>query len=226
MALIRLGPLVADIRGSIGGSTFARGYAGNYIRNRTKPVYPGSSKQSQRTALMSTLVGLWQGTLTDAQRVAWNDLAKATTLRNALGMDYHPSGFNLYARGNFMLSLTGQTLITTAPAAMVTPAAAFTFDYLEGTGCRVTNIGEFDTAQSGVMLMQRSLNKPQSRYFFKGPWDTCTPADFSAFDALPVTLFAEALCDQGKRNWVRFVVVLDDGATSAETVYFADRAAA
>lgn len=226
MALLRLGPLVADIRGSIGGTVFSRGYGGNIARNRTKPVYPGTSKQSERTALMSTLVAHWQGTLTNPERVAWNNLAKATTLRNRLGMDFTPSGFNIYTRANFYLALTGQSLITAAPAAAVTPAIPATMDYLEGTGCRITAIDAFDTSPAGKFMIQRTLNLPQSRYFFKGPWDITLAWALTDLDGLPLTTAAEADCDQGKRNWFRYVVVLAAGSISAETIYSVDRAAA
>lgn len=226
MGLVRLGPLVADIRGAVGGVVFARGYAGTYARNRTKPVYPGSPKQNARTALMSTLVAHWQGTLTNPERVAWNALGTHTAFRNALGDDFSPSGFNCYARTNFLLDLTGQSLVTAAPAQAITPALPATIDYLEGTGIRITGIGAFDTSVAGQVLHQSSLNLPQSRFFFKGPWDSLGSFVIATLDSLPHTFFPEASCDQGKRNWIRFKIVAATGSISAQTIYSVDRAAA
>lgn len=226
MALFRLGPIVVEAAGSVGGVVFARSHAGQYGRARIKPVYPGTAKQSQRTALMSTLVAHWQGTLTNDERIAWNNLAKATTFRNRLGVSFSPSGFNMYARTNFLLDLTGQSLVTAAPAQAVTPAIPATMDYAEGTGCRVTDIDAYDTTPSGRFLFQRTFNLPQSRFFFKGPWDGLTWNNLVTLDALPWTAGPEAQCDQGKRNWFLYKVVLASGSISAPTVYSVDRAAA
>ncbi|GAH50296.1 unnamed protein product, partial [marine sediment metagenome] len=46
MALVKLGGGIVQISGSIAGNTFARNRFGNYMRSRTKPVNPNSTRQT------------------------------------------------------------------------------------------------------------------------------------------------------------------------------------
>lgn len=97
MASILLGPLVAGIRGSIGGTVFSRNANGNYARNRTTPVNPQTPEQ---TAVRNQLAGLsstW-GTLTEQQINSW--IAAATgplgAYTNRLGEPAQYTGQQLY----------------------------------------------------------------------------------------------------------------------------------
>jgi hypothetical protein len=64
---------------------------------------------------MAALVPIWQTTLTDAQRLAWNDYAARTVTRNRLGRVVHWSGFVAFLRGNLLRHRLGLTLALNAP---------------------------------------------------------------------------------------------------------------
>lgn len=222
MALIKLGIVAANVSGSVNGVVFARNAGGAYIRNRTVPTQPISEKRSQRRALMTQLVDLWQNTLSTAQRVAWNELAKVTNLTNRLGESFNPSGMNLYIRSNYQLALSGQTLITAAPTSALTPSFAPPIGHVVDSGIQVTSIGEFDDSLTGQIIYQRSAPLPLSVNYFKGPWATLTSGAIATVAAPAFVLAANADLITDARYFFRFVTVTDDGAVSAPTIAIAD----
>lgn len=114
MALIKLGMLASDVRGSIGGTTFARNRSGAYARNRTKPVNPATPLQTQSRARFGNQANGWSG-LSGEDQSTWEGLAVTTTLLNRLGESYTPTGRQLYLQCNNNLQQIGTGPIATAP---------------------------------------------------------------------------------------------------------------
>lgn len=122
MALIK-SSLLADIRGSIGGTTYSRNRGGSYARNRTVPINPQSISQTRaRSDLAFYSVG-WNS-LTDNQRAAWNAYAETVQAINVLGESITYTGQQMYIRSNTLLNLAGQPAVTAAPASNVQIALA------------------------------------------------------------------------------------------------------
>ena len=121
MALILFGNGVADIRGSINGTTFARNKAGAYARNRTKPVNPNTVSQSANRNRFATQAAQWTA-LTNTEQDTWNFLAAGATRINRLGQPYTPSGRQLFLESANNMNLAGLPILTTAPANADIPA--------------------------------------------------------------------------------------------------------
>lgn len=82
--IAKLGPLVTQAAGSIGGTTFQRGRSGLLIRSKPLPTFRNTvyaSSARQRTATLNTL---WS-TLTPTQVLDWDNFAKAQSFRNRFG---------------------------------------------------------------------------------------------------------------------------------------------
>ena len=118
MANILLGGGVTDIRGSIGGTTFARGAGGNIARARVKPVNPRSALQVERRAQVAFLTKEWSSTLTDQQRADWRAYAAGTTWTNKLGQTIEINGLAAFLRLNTLLLIIGEPVRAAAPTAM------------------------------------------------------------------------------------------------------------
>ena len=73
MATAKKGPLVDDIKGSVGGTTFQGGSRDQFIRARVKNIDGQSSWQRQSRNLMALASTTW-ATLAAADRDAWVDL--------------------------------------------------------------------------------------------------------------------------------------------------------
>jgi len=89
MAKITPGALISDARGSQGTIVFSRNRSGLYTRARITPNNPNSTLQSTIRAALTYQMGIWQNTLTDSQRAAWNEYARAVARSNTLG-EVHP----------------------------------------------------------------------------------------------------------------------------------------
>jgi len=111
MALVRFGQGVAEIIGSIGGTTFSRTKAGAIARNRTKPVNPNSDEQSFVRSNFQQAVDMFR-TLDFATITEWNEFAQTQSRQNALGESYVPSGKQL-----FMQAALNQLVIDSAATA-------------------------------------------------------------------------------------------------------------
>jgi hypothetical protein len=118
-ALLMLGTLASDIRGSIGGTTYARNRSGAYARNRTKPVNPGTPLQTSNRARFANQSNAW-GALTPDNRESWVGTANGLTVNNRLGQAYTPSGRQLFLQVNNNLAVIAGTPLV-APAADMTP---------------------------------------------------------------------------------------------------------
>lgn len=84
MAKIKLGQVVAQASGSVGGTVFSRNRFGPYIRNRSIPVQPESGKQLARRAALSAASAQWS-TLVANVRKAWLVWAQNNPIVDALG---------------------------------------------------------------------------------------------------------------------------------------------
>lgn len=129
MALFLPGPMIADARGSIGGTCFSRAASGNYARNRTKPVNPRSPGQETARSTLTIAADAWNRTLTQAQRNDWKAYAEGTTWTNKLGQSIQIPAISAFARLYALRLLIGQTAPAAAPTEMGhagNPAFTFT----------------------------------------------------------------------------------------------------
>lgn len=123
-AIFTPGPAVAQISGSIGGTTFSHNKGGAYMRNRAIPTNPSSEAQLARRATLQTLSSAFQD-LTSAQRKDWVEWARQNPGTNALGASFNMTGHQAYIKLNSKVVLSGNTAIvsppiTTAPGAFAT----------------------------------------------------------------------------------------------------------
>lgn len=115
MALIKLGGLAQDVRGSQNGLTFARNKGGAYVRQKVSPVQPRSAAQLAVRENLSQGAKNWSGLLTDDERSAWAGFAAANTRTNVFGDTTHLSGLQWYVGLNQVLVQVGSARITDPP---------------------------------------------------------------------------------------------------------------
>lgn len=116
-ALIKTGGGIAEIRGSIGGTTFSRGRYGAIARNRSVPVQPNTERQLFIRQTFGYVMDQWF-TLDAASKDGWNVYAAAVAMTNRLGETMYLSGQNHFVRTNTARIIAGLTIVTTAPAAL------------------------------------------------------------------------------------------------------------
>lgn len=172
MAVIKLGPMISDIRGSIGGTTFARNRAGIFARQRVKPVDdPSERKTAVRTGMLA-LQDYWRDTLTAAERATWEAQGTIQGAQGALGDKIRLTGAQAFIRTNMLMHLTGHALVDAAPTLPFgTSLPELTFTSEATTGVILTYVNPPNATQDNAALqIQVSPVFSLTRNYYKGPW--------------------------------------------------------
>lgn len=174
-ALVKYGGGIVQMSGSIAGNTFARNRYGNYVRARTKPINPISSRQQLIRNAIGSLTGRWGQVLTAAQRQAWDLYASSVAMKNKLGEVVYLSGFNHYIRSNAIRSMQGVAVIDAGPVLFELPPKDPTFTETASEGTQFVTCA-FDVTMdwavedgSYLFIFEGRPQNPQ-REFFAGPW--------------------------------------------------------
>lgn len=221
MAIYKPGPIVSDIRGSIGGTTFGRNRAGLFARRRVSPTNPNTPLQQEIRSQFAVSTNNWRTLLTQAQRDGWNDLGTTTIFKNAIGEDYNPSGIQLYVRTSMMQQVTDQPLVTTAPPTAVYALGDWLVEYLVLTGIVVTS-ATGETAEPGFFSVQISLPLSAGISFYKGPFRQHAVYDNDDFTIFPFTLVLLASLSPSSRYFLRIRGALDTGEVSDSPIFVID----
>jgi hypothetical protein len=176
MALVKFGGGVAQMSGSIGGTTFARNRSGNYARNRTRPVNTRSiGQESIRTAL-SYLTMAWASTLDATQRTAWATYATAVAVKNRLGESTYLTGFNHFVRANAEFYRKLATITEDGPTVLALPEKDEAFVCTGSVANQKISVA-FNEAlpwaleAGAVMFIYMGRPRQATRLFFNGPWN-------------------------------------------------------
>lgn len=225
MALVIYGGGVTQMSGSIGGDTHARNRFGNYIRARTTPVNPNSSRQAKMRAIMATLVERWNDTLTAGQRTAWNLYASSVNWLNRLGQTVKLTGFNHFVRSNAWQLDLGFSPVDDGPVLFALPGTDGTIACSSSEATQLITI-TFDDARdwcseddAGLMILE---GKPMlaTRNFFGGPYRGRSAKMGSSVAPLasPQTYTSIHVISEGQRVWSKFRILRADGRLSTEFI--------
>lgn len=227
MALVKYGPGISAMSGSIGGSTFARNRFGNYIRTRTKPTNPNTASQVQVRSALAYCTERWSGTLTAPQRTAWNLYASSVTMKNRLGENINLTGFNHYVRSNMLLKLGLATLVDDGPTTFELPEKDPTFAVTGTEAAQTVSLAYDDTmdwADENGAFLHVFQGQPQNaqRNFFAGPWLRLgsLPGANGAPPASPLVLAVRTVITEGQRLWMYARIQRADGRLSEK--FFCD----
>jgi hypothetical protein len=221
VALITFGPVVSSVRGSSGGTVFSRNGLGAYIRNRTTPINPRTSRQEAHRAILATLNYDWANTLTQAERNSWEGYAAGTPILNRLGDQQHLKGLQMYIRTNLCYVSAGGTQIVDAPpVAGVISIPTVTITGAVATGVRVTAVAAPAMGAGDLLLFYISPPKKFTNNFF-GSGFTSTFANLGTVTP-PLQLVAAAGCAIGQRYFIDVKRVAANGAPSSRYLRHVD----
>lgn len=127
MALIKLGGLAQDVRGSLNGTTFSRNRGGAYVRTKVSPVQPVSDWAAAARSIFTTIAKAWSGELDSGERTAWNTYAADHPFTNVFGDNIILPGIAMFQSINRDVLQIGGAIITDATSilvpALITPGA-------------------------------------------------------------------------------------------------------
>lgn len=119
------GALVVDGRNKIGGHVASKNRGGSYFRTKVSPAQPTSIYTAAVRSRLASISSGWRS-LTEAQRLAWNDAVGSFKKTDIFGSVRNPSGFNLYQElnNNLVNVSTAQITVPPLPAVVTTQTSA------------------------------------------------------------------------------------------------------
>ena len=103
MAKVKYGAFITEIKGHVGGTTFQASRGGFTVKNKssrgTGSRTFGDGHAQLRKNQFSAIAKMWC-TLTDAQRLGWNNLLGIWTFLNKFGDVYNGSGYQIFTAAN------------------------------------------------------------------------------------------------------------------------------
>lgn len=221
MALIKTGGGVAQISGSIGGTTFSRNRYGAIARNRSLPVNPNTALQQKVRSVVGNLAQEWFNSLTSAQRSAWDTYAANVSVLNRLGDTINLTGFNMYVRTNTALEYADIAGNYDAPTNFTLAEQDPTLTVTASEATQQISVA-FDTAldwvsEDGAYLMLY-VSRPQNDTinYFKGPYQYAgkIAGDATTAPTSPQVVSAPQAFVEGQKLFVQARIVRADGRLS------------
>lgn len=102
MGVFKLGPIITDITGSIGGTTFVRGKQSMYMQNKSRGASNSRLFQNKRLSEIGSIFRKWN-TLTSLHRADWNLIALNYTFPDKFGVMRNLTGRQLFTKLNVQL---------------------------------------------------------------------------------------------------------------------------
>lgn len=220
MATVRLGSIVADIRGSIGEEVYGRNPGGIFVRARTPPSQPPSDERDERQAAWKAISEAWSDTLSEPQRDTWRAYGQANPLPDRFGRPKLMSGICHFLRCNAQrYRVTHAITALVAPDEPPGPPPAFDFTAHEQFNRLKFVLPTFDYRGNpdGLWLYwYAGLEVGAGRNFFAGPW-RYVGSNFraaGAWDSDPWFHVHPWGLTTGNKVWTRLVAELPSHATS------------
>lgn len=205
MALIK-STILAQISGSINGTTFSHNRGGAYARNRSLPTNPSTDRQDQVRTALASIATAWRDTLTDAQRAMWRNWGASQTVINRIGDPTTLSGIAAFQRVNlFRMSTLGQAMTLDTPPAGTNPNPPPTFTSNNITfvvGVEPTmNLLLAGTSASGYAIaLYYSGPISPGRAFYRGPYlDKASSNITTGTVTIPMTALGDSATLEGKK---------------------------
>lgn len=213
--------LIAQGSGSVNGLTFSHNRYGSYIRNRSTPVNPQSSRQQAARNAFSQSAVHWSSTLTEAQRVAWNDYAAAVPVLNSIGQTVFLTGSAMFLRSASMAILAGESIVADGPTVLTLPEVDGTMSATISEATQLISVSFDDTMawldeDGATMYVSQMKPVGAGRYYLVGhqryadgiDGDSVTPP------TSPTTIACPFVCTEGQKVIVSCRIGRADGRLS------------
>lgn len=122
MAKIKMGMMMTDASGKLGGQVFSKNRGGSYVRTKVTPINPQTTAQSFIRGVFASISSAWSS-LTEAGRQSFNNFVSDYATTDVFGDIRNPSGKNLHQKLNQNLAISGQLPIAVCVLPLPVPFA-------------------------------------------------------------------------------------------------------
>jgi hypothetical protein len=228
--------LLTQMSGSIGGMTGSHNRGGMYLRARSIPTNPNTTRQQDARAAFTGAVNRWTEVLTSGQRAAWTAYAAQTPTLDSLGDQLILTGQQMYIRSQQVLgrvNLFGEltlTDLTTAPVMNnlgdYTPVV---MAWTTGNSATIAydNTDDWAGETGSVLVIQGSADPVNVTInYYDGPWQMLgnVEGDDTTPPTSPKTITYQNW-GVGQKQYARVRVLRVDGRLSSPQVVSATRTA-
>ena len=221
--------LMVGSSGKLGGIVAARNRYGSYFRGKVQPVNPATGLQTTVRTAFGFLTKRWSNTLTDGDRLAWEQYAADHPVPDSLGAPQKLAGNVYYIRNNLNRCAfhSPYAPIDTCPTNQVNPEV-IEIEIISGT---VDSL-EFDVTTDTPPAVATAdwlfafISRPRrpSQKFYKGPWKfialgvNVVPASQPVhFTAIDLTAFGYS-ASGGEIGIIKVNRVTEDGRRSNDLI--------
>jgi hypothetical protein len=213
---------MSEASGSIGGLTASHNRGGTYFRHRAVPVNPNTVYQQQVRGWFGNAQAAWNGTLTAAQRSAWDTYALNTPVADSIGNQVNAGGKGMFTRGYVPRLQASLSIVAAGPSnyglpAMTAPGITSLTASTKVAIITFTNTDPWAIAVGGALLV--FMSKPQSPSInsFKGPYRFAGKvAGAVSPPTSPQNITGPFPMTAGQVTFFRFVSVTADGRLSSD----------
>ena len=211
MALVKVGPIVSDIKGTIGGVTYSRNRAGLYVKNPSSPGIYTPYSQTVKDNFV-TAVNNWSG-LIDSEARAWDLFAEKYGRRPSFINGYKAlDGRALFIGCQMNIFSTGDTYQPTPTEPQREPLAYCEVSIPDRNTLNVTPYGG---SYNGDLILVIYASKPQSLSVrsFNTPWyanffnSTYDPGNALECSAEYLNRLAVPLPDENQRIFIKMALI-------------------
>lgn len=218
MALVVL-PEGQQRSGKQGGIVWSHNASGPYVRNRAIPTNPNTTRQVEVRNAVRALAILWNNTLTQAQRDAWDVYAANVSWLNRLGQTITLNGLNHFIRTNTQLVALNFGRVDAAPTIFNIAAAELVLGCTASEATQQLSITFDDTepwATEPGSFQHFFMGRPQNgaRKFFGGPYRYVTSVAGVTPAVSPKLATSPWPFAEGQRIWLRTRIMRADGRLS------------
>lgn len=220
--LFNAGIVGGQASGSVGGVTASHNRFGTYLRNRSVPVNPNSSRQQVARNRFTTAAGRWSSILTQAQRDAWILYADNVDWINRIGQTVNLTGLNMYLRSVTAELAAALPIVDDGPTTFSLPDIDPAYGATISEATQLISVS-FDNTEAwaneddAALLIEMSIPQgagrtflsPQSRVAGAILGDSTTPP------TSPTTLAVPFAVAEGQKVNVSARVIRADGRVSA-----------
>lgn len=180
---MKWGALVVDGRGKIGGQVASKNKSGAYLKNKVSGTNPQTQRQTAARQLFAQISSSW-GSLSDAQRAAWDAASDEWARSNVFGDQVGLTGKALFQRLNNQAQSAGYPAVTTVPDKDELPSGVLTAAAFDTSGSTLTLTGVSTSADCRIMVFATTKLSSGTRFvrnklrlIYTAPGDSYVAAD-------------------------------------------------
>ncbi len=218
--------IFSQASGSLDGTVFSHNSSGRYVRNRTIPTNPQSTRQNAIRGLFGAISGVWGSVLSQAERHSWDVYARNITFTNRVGDAIFLSAFNHFCRSAVPRAQAGLPTGPSGPTELTLPTRDPALSAFFRFNTDLINVQFDDTldwvSEDGAgLLVAMGLPQPPSRNFFATPYRFAgvIQGDSGTPPTSPQTLAAPFVLGAGQRVWMRARITRADGRLSTFSTF-------